>query len=118
MSKDALSTFVYWLKNAAGDCIYVGSTTSLERRWKEHQRRLGSEIAGVASAGPFTRRDGLLVERIEQRRLSPKYVGSIKCIPNQFTTWDLPSFECEPIWPEDGQLSADVIGARLRQATT
>ena len=95
--------FVYWLKNPYGDCIYVGVTTCLDRRWKEHQRRLGGEIQGVASAGPFTRQQALAVEKIEQRRLAPKYVGNLKKLPNRFSTYlpELPCFESEPLLPED-----------------
>lgn len=108
--------FVYWLKNGYGDCIYVGVTASLDRRWKEHQRRLGAEIQGVASAGPFTRRQALAVEKIEQRRLTPKYVGNMKKLPNQFSTSlaELPCFESEPLLPEDGARNAEVLGRMLR----
>ena len=73
--------FVYWLLNADGDCIYVGSTLNLERRWQEHYRRLGEEIAVRRAAGPYTRKAALELELHEQKALTPKYNGSLKTLP-------------------------------------
>lgn len=110
--------FVYWLLNADGDCIYVGSTSDPERRWREHYRRLGEEIAARRVTGPFTRRDALATELAEIKRLTPTYNGRLKTIPMQFTSW---SADCVSTPDEDvvigaNQLIAERLMARRRSA--
>jgi predicted GIY-YIG superfamily endonuclease len=108
--------FVYWLLNADDECIYVGSTYDPVRRWTEHYRRLGEEIATRRLAGPFTRREAFAKELSEMKRLAPKYNGVLRTMPVRFTTW---SAECQSTPDEDvleqaNLLVADRLLARYR----
>lgn len=109
---DIQDHFVYWLLNADGDCIYVGSTFNLERRWQEHYRRLGDEIATRRAAGPFTRKAALAMELAEIKRITPKHNGHLKSLPQQFCTWgaDTTSTPDEDVWIA----WADCYSQRLR----
>lgn len=91
--------FVYWLYNDSGDCIYVGSSRDPERRWQEHYRRLGDEIAVRRVSGPFTRKAALAMEVSEQKRLNTKYNGNLKCLPIKFSTYD--AWDCQSSPDED-----------------
>lgn len=79
--------FVYWLHNADGDCVYVGSTEDPERRWKEHYRRIGSEISVARVDGPYPRGTARDYELSEIKRLAPKYNGQLNTVPRAVSSW-------------------------------
>jgi len=69
------NTFVYWMYDATGRCLYVGVTRHPVRRWAQHQRSKPwiSQVASKHMAGPFTDRVARAMERREQDALRPVY---------------------------------------------
>lgn len=111
----ACDHFVYWLHNADGDCIYVGSTEDPERRWKEHYRRIGCEISVARVDGPYPRKTALDYELSEINRLEPKYNGQLNTVPRTVSSWS-GWVECpdEDILRCAGELVAEKTLARYR----
>lgn len=61
--------FVYIVFDALGSCLYVGSTSQLEYRWKQHRRRRPDMVRQAAAfrvMGPYTGQVVRLVEIQQQ----------------------------------------------------
>ena len=69
-------TFVYWLFDDSGECLYVGITRKPERRWQQHcwqKPQMVDRVAHKRMAGPFTAQAARQLEREQQDDLQPIY---------------------------------------------
>lgn len=72
--------FVYWLYNAAGDCLYVGCTRRPAERWREHRgsnKRMIAQVASKRMAGPYDYPTARRIEREQQIKLKPIHMKSV-----------------------------------------
>lgn len=68
------NTFVYWMFDASGTCLYVGITRDPARRWSQHLRKPWiSRVAYKRMSGPYEDAAARVIERLQQDELQPVY---------------------------------------------
>lgn len=70
------STFVYWMFDERGSCLYVGMTRRPEARWRDHgymRPKMIERVAYRKMAGPFTQPVARRLEREQQDALQPEF---------------------------------------------